>query len=93
MDILRLIISIVIIIIGLVFIGKIIVDIMCVFMPAMREAPFSKFASKDVKSFIKDINNRSQDEISEAVKALMIKRLIIFLIYFVVATIVPIFMR
>lgn len=93
MDIPRLIISIVIIIIGLVLIGKIIVDIICVFMPIMREVSFSKFVSKDVKSYIEDIDNRSQDENSEVVRAIMIKRLVIFLVYFAVALIVPLFLR
>lgn len=93
MDILRLIISIVIIIIGLVLIGKIIVDIICVFMSVVREVSFSKFVSKDVKIYMEDIANRSQDENSEAVRAIMIKRLVIFLVYFAVALIVPLFLR
>lgn len=93
MDIPRLIISIVIIIIGLVLIGKVIVDIICVFMPVMHEVSFSKFVSKDVKIYMEDIDNRSQDENSEAVRAIMIKRSVIFLVYFAVALIVPLFLR
>lgn len=93
MSIPKLVISVAIIVIGIVLGVKIVIDMLCMYMPIVREVLSKKFMSKDVKSYIEDIDNRDSDENREIMRSVLNKRLFIFLIYFVVATVVPIFMR
>lgn len=93
MSIPKLVISIAIIVMGIVFGVKIIIDILYMSMPIVREVLSKKFVSKDVKSYIEDRDNRDSDENSEIMRSVLNKRLFIFFIYFIVATLVPTFMR
>lgn len=88
-----MVISIAIIVMGIVFGVKIIIDILYMSMPIVREVLSKKFVSKDVKSYIEDRDNRDSDENSEIMRSVLNKRLFIFFIYFIVATLVPTFMR
>ena len=93
MSIPKLVISVAIIVIGIVLGVKIIIDILCIYAPIVREVLSKKFISKDVKSYIEDRDNRDSDENSEIMRSVLNKRLFIFFIYFIVATLVPTFMR
>lgn len=93
MSIPKLVISIAIIVIGIVLGVKIIIDILYMSMPIVREVLSKKFVSKDVKSYIEDRDNRDSDENSKIMRSVLNKRLFIFFIYFIVATLVPTFMR